>query len=404
MRNKTIILLAFLLIIGVVSTKGAKKLSVINNIKYCESQAQRTLAVIPSYNVYPTSIDKDGVNWHFATSSAWTAGFWPGVLWYLYENSKDDMWKKAADNYTKSICPVTKRKVTNHDIGFVTMCSLGNGYRLTGNKEYKDGLLQAADSLALLFNSKVGTILSWPHMVQKENWPHNTIIDNMMNLELLYWAARNGGSHHLYDIATKHADVTMMHHFRPDYSCYHVAVYDTITGNFIKGVTHQGLNDNSMWARGQAWAIYGYTMVYRETKEPRFLDFAQKVANVYLERLPKKMIPCWDFDASKISTDEPKDASAAAITASALLELSTYIKDSKFSHYYYEKAKKMLEKLSSTEYQAGSHKSAFLLHSVGHKPHGGEVDASIIYADYYYLEALTRLRKIQNGLSLLENL
>lgn len=404
MRNKTTLLLTFLLIVGAACRQVPKDFSVDDNITYCKSQALRTLAVIPSTNNIPNSIDKDSINWRFTTSGSWTSGFWPGILWYLYEDTKDEMWKVAAENYTKTIFPVTRQKARSHDVGFITMCSLGNGYRLTGNEEYKAGLLRAADSLSVLFNPIVGTILSWPTMVKKENWPHNTIIDNMMNLELLFWAARNGGGHHLYDIASKHADTTMKYHFRPDYSCYHVAVYDTLTGNFIKGVTHQGLSDASMWARGQAWAIYGYTMVYRETKEARFLDFARKVADVYLARLPKEMIPYWDFDASDLSPSEPKDASAAAITASALLELSTYVTDRDSSLYYYEKAERILEALSKPEYKSGNQKDAFLLHSVGHMPRGGEVDAAIIYADYYYLEALTRFKRLQAGRSILANL
>ena len=406
MRNKNILLLASLFIIGVACKQPPKEFSVDANINYCRSQALRTLAVTPSdcKKEIPNSIDGDSINWHYTTPESWTSGFWPGILWYLYENSKDDMWKIAAGNYTQMILPVTYKKAKSHDVGFITMCSLGNGYRLTGSTEYKEGLLRAADSLSMLFNPKVGTILSWPGMVKKENWPHNTIIDNMMNLELLFWAARNGGDHHLYDIAQKHADTTMKHHFRKDYSCYHVAVYDTLTGNFIKGVTHQGLSDDSMWARGQAWAIYGYTMVYRETREKRFLDFAKKVADVYLSRLPEGLIPYWDFDAPELSSAEPKDASAAAITASALLELSTYVTESDSSHYYYEKAEKMLETLSSSAYKAGDKKDAFLLHSVGHMPSGGEVDASIIYADYYYLEALTRFKRLQEKRSILANL
>lgn len=181
----------------------------------------------------------------------------------------------------------------------------------------------------------------------------------MMNLELLFWAARNGGERRLYDMACEHADTTMKYQFRKDYSCYHVAVYDTITGHFIKGVTHQGLSDNSMWARGQAWAIYGYTMVYRETGEVRFLNFARKVADAYLSRLPEDLIPYWDFDAPDLSSGEPKDASAAAITASALLELSTYVTERDSSHYYYDQAEKMLEILSSSAYKAGDTKYAF---------------------------------------------
>lgn len=406
MRNKTIIILISLLsLISIACQQAQQKQDVSpeDNIKYCATQALRTLSTLTSSDAVPNSIEKDSVNWQLVTPTAWTSGFWPGVLWYLYENTKEDVWKTAAEHATQTILPLTDKKVTNHDIGFITMCSLGNGYRLTGNEIYKKALLRAADSLAVWFNPTVGTILSWPHMVKQENWPHNTIIDNMMNLELLFWAARNGGGHYLYDIAYRHAETTMKHHFRPDYSCYHVAVYDTLTGHFMKGVTHQGLNDHSMWARGQAWAIYGYTMVYRETGEARFLDFAQKVAETYLSRLPKDRIPYWDFDAEALSPDEPRDASAAAITASALLELSTYVTDRDSACYYRDEAEKMLATLSSPAYKAGEAKSAFLLHSVGHKPHGTDVDAAIIYADYYYIEALTRLRKLQAGRSLSAN-
>lgn len=406
MKHKTILLLASLFVVGIACKQFDREFSVNTNIDYCEAQALRTLAIVPSGSEggIPNSIDGDDVNWHFTSPGSWTSGFWPGILWYLYENTKDNMWKVAAENYTQKILPVTHRKARSHDMGFITMCSLGNGYRLTGNTEYKEGLLRAADSLSILFNPEVGTFLSWPGMVKKENWPHNTIIDNMMNLELLFWVARNGGERRLYDMACEHADTTMKYQFRKDYSCYHVAVYDTITGHFIKGVTHQGLSDNSMWARGQAWAIYGYTMVYRETGEVRFLNFARKVADAYLSRLPEDLIPYWDFDAPDLSSGEPKDASAAAITASALLELSTYVTERDSSHYYYDQAEKMLEMLSSSAYKAGDTKYAFLLHSVGHMPRGGEVDASIIYADYYYLEALIRFKRLQEKRSILANL
>jgi len=226
------------------------------------------------------------------------------------------------------------------------------------------------------------------------NWPHNTIIDNMMNLELLFWASKNGGGKHLYDIAVKHAETTMHNHFRPDYSAYHVVVYDTVTGKKIKGVTHQGYADNSMWARGQSWAIYGFTMCYRETGKKQFLDFAQKVADVYLKRLPADHIPYWDFDAPGIP-NEPRDASAAAITASALLELSTFVPEK--AAFYKEQAIAMLQALSTPAYQSHDQNDAFLLHSTGNKPINGEIDASIIYADYYYLQALTRLKNLNAG-------
>ena len=337
-------------------------------------------------------MDLDSIKWRYTQVGSWTCGFWPGILWYLYEDTKDNMWREAAGKVTDMIAPLAYRKAKSHDSGFIMMCSLGNGYRLTGKPEYKEGLLHAADSLAMLYNPVVGTILSWPGMVKKENWPHNTIIDNMMNLELLFWAARNGGGQYLYDIACKHAETTMKHQFRKDYSCYHVAVYDTLDGHFIKGVTHQGLSDDSMWARGQAWAIYGYTVVYRETKDVRYLDFVQKVTDVYLKNLPEDYIPYWDFNDPSIP-DAPRDASAACVVASALLELSGYLPAEKALEYK-QAAVKMLTSLSSDKYQCGESKPAFLLHSTGHLPAESEIDASIIYADYYYMEALLRLKRL----------
>jgi unsaturated chondroitin disaccharide hydrolase len=273
--------------------------------------------------------------------------------------------------------------------------SFGNGYRLTKNDAYKKTLLRAADTLATLFNPKVGTILSWPRAVPGVDWPlrHNTIMDNMINLELLFWASKNGGSHNLYDMAVSHATVTMNNHFRPDYTSYHAVVYDTATGKKIRGITHQGYSDSSMWARGQSWAIYGFTMCYRETKKPEFLDFAQKVTDVYLDRLPKDLIPYWDFNDPSIP-NAPRDASAACVVASALLELSTFVKDNDKAKMYRNKAERMLEELS-VHYQSRDTNDAFLLHSTGHKPNGGEIDASIIYADYYYIEALLRAKEIK---------
>ena len=192
----------------------------------------------------------------------WTSGFFPGVLWYDYEYSHEPEIKEKAIHFTKLLESLSG-KVTSHDMGFQMFCSYGHAYRLTKDDYYKDILLKSADELAKLYNPRVGTILSWPWKVKESNWPHNTIIDNMMNLELLFWAAKHGGGKRLYDIALSHACVTKANHFRTDGSCYHVAVYDTISGKLIKGITHQGYSDASMWARGQAWAIYGYTMVYR---------------------------------------------------------------------------------------------------------------------------------------------
>jgi unsaturated chondroitin disaccharide hydrolase len=388
-------LMILVFLFGGSQAHAQKALHALPNISYCATQAEKTLNVIPlSGGNLPRNIDNGKTDWRYVNYQDWCSGFWPGILWYLYEGTGDVKWKTAADKFTRELTPISQHRGFDHDLGFMIFNSFGNGYRLTKDPEYKQVILRSADSLATLFNPKAGTILSWPPMVKKMGWPHNTIIDNMINLELLFWASKNGGSQHLYDIAVKHAETTMHNHFRRDYTSYHVVVYDTITGKKIKGITHQGYADNSMWARGQSWAIYGFTMCYRETGKTEFLDFAQKVANVYLSRLPADLIPYWDFDDPAIP-DVAKDASAACVTASALLELSTFVKDKSRARTYRQKAEIMLQTLSTPAYQSHNVNDAFLLHSTGHHPAGTEIDASIIYADYYYLEALLRLKKLQ---------
>lgn len=396
--KKTKILLFSALIIAMVSfqRKEEESFSTDKNLDYCVAQANKTLSVLPNGLTIPRNVAPGSKDWNTVGYKDWTSGFWPGILWYLYEYTGDAKWKVQADKYSRFLTPLSVSPALDHDLGFQVYSSFGNGYRLTQNKEYMDIVLKTSDTLATLYNPKVGTILSWPEMVKKMNWPHNTIVDNMINLEMLFEASKNGGNKHLYKMAVKHAETTMKNQFRKDYSVYHVVVYDTVTGKKIKGVTHQGYSDSSMWARGQGWAIYGYTMVYRETKDPKFLKFAHKVAKVYLNRLPKDLIPYWDFDAPKI-VNEPRDASASALVASALIELSTYTKDKTLAKTYLDKAEAMLAELSSKRYQSGDVNSAFLLHSTGHYPNKTEIDYSIIYADYYYIEALLRLKKLKEG-------
>lgn len=367
-------------------------------LDYCGGQIEKSLNSLDDTTQMPRNIlsDKDERKWNCTSIYDWTSGFWPGILWYAYEYSHDAEIKKQAERYSSALYPVLDHKPGNHDLGFMMYCSLGNAYRLTGEQKYKKMLLRAADSLATLFDERVGTIHSWPGMRQQKGWPHNTIIDNMLNLELLFWAAKNGGNKRLYDIAFSHAEVTANNQFRDDYSTCHVVVYDMLSGKRISQLTHQGYADESLWARGQAWAIYGFTMCYRETGNVVFLDVAQKATDTYLQRLPADYIPYWDFDAPGIP-EEPRDASAAAVVASGLLELSLYIKDKKKAEHYFDAAIKMLEALSSPAYLSGEVNNAFLLHSTGHKPHGSEIDASIIYADYYYIEALIRLNRINNN-------
>ncbi|WP_311947027.1 glycoside hydrolase family 88 protein [Mucilaginibacter terrae] len=374
------------------------------SIKYCQSQAIKTLKQIPEgdENDIPRSIQRPENSWRYVNYKDWCSGFWPGELWLLYEGTKNKDLGMEADRFTRQLQPLVNHPGYDHDLGFQIFNSYGNGYRLTKNEAYKKIILTAADSLAKLFNPKVGTILSWPQNVNKMG-PHNTIIDNMINLELLFWASRNGGPKRYYNIAKTHASTTMRNHFRPDFSSYHVVIYDTVSGRKIKGITHQGYSDSSMWARGQSWAIYGFTMCYRETKDPAFLDFAQKVANIYLKKLPKDYIPYWDFDAPG-GPQKPRDASAACVTASALLELSTFVKDKVLARKYRMVAEKMIGSLSSPQYQSRSLNPAALMHSTGHFPNGSEIDASIIYADYYYMEALLRLSKLQRGSNLYQPL
>lgn len=395
--KKKLLLILLPLAAGAISTActaSEAAESVDDNLAYCDRQIDRSIHTLTSspkvdYSMIPRNIAPGDTVWECRKVSAeeWCSGFWPGILWYDYENTGRKEIAEEADRYTRALKQIVEKPVFDHDLGFLIFCSYGNGYRLTHNPEYKKVILCAADSLASLFNPKVGTILSWPRNVEILGG-HNTIMDNMINLEMLFWAAKNGGNPYLYDIAVKHAETTMAHQFRPDYTSYHVAVYDPVSGDFIRGCTHQGNADNSMWARGQAWAIYGYTMVYRETNDPKFLDFAQKVTDVYLSRLPSDRIPYWDFDVPQIAPT-PRDVSAACVVASALLELADYVDPEKRATYLKE-ADLMLASLASDAYRSNEKNCAFLLHSTGHHPAGSEIDYSIVYADYYYIEALMR--------------
>lgn len=384
-----------------VSCTAGDNFDVDKALNYCDAQVHRTLNELRAagegkidYTMMPHNIEDSLHTWHSRkiNREEWCGVFWSGILWYNYEYTHNIEIKKEAERFTASLKSISEMSAFDYDLGFLIFCSYGNAYRLTRNKEYKKIILNAADTLATLFQPQVGTFLSWPRNVGMLGG-YNTIIDNIMNLEILFWAAKNDGNPYLFDFAVEHADKTMKHAFRPDYTSYHVAVYDTLTEKFIRGCTHQGYSDDSMWARGQAWAIYGYTMVYRETKDFKYLEFVQQVANAYLRRLPNDYIPYWDFNDPTI-LNAPRDASAACVAASALLELSTYVTEEKRTHYK-NAAVKMLKELSSANYQSRNGKPSFLLHSTGHLPAGSEINASIIYADYYYIEALLRLKRIE---------
>ncbi len=322
----------------------------------------------------------------------WTSGFFPGTLWYLFEATGDAKWRSAAERYTAMLAPEQYNTKT-HDVGFILYCSYGNGLRLTGNPAYRPVLLQGAASLSTRFNPIVGCLKSWDHGVGTFTFP--VIIDNMMNLELMLWAARNGGDSHAREIALAHADTTLKNHFRADHSSFHVVDYDPETGTVIKRVTHQGAADNSSWARGQGWALHGYTMMYRETHDPRYLAQAEKVAAFIMNhpRLPADKIPYWDFDAPGIP-HTPRDASAGAVICSALFELAGLTGDAAAAARYADFAEGQLRSLATPAYLAklGTNGGFLLMHCTGNMPKNSEIDTPISYADYYFLEALHRAK------------
>lgn len=321
----------------------------------------------------------------------WCSGFFPGELWYLYEYTQNPQIKKYAELYTARLENV-QYVTEHHDVGFMLYCSYGNGFRLTGKKKYKKILEQGARSLSTRYNPTIKAIRSWDF----GSWQFPVIIDNMMNLELLIWAGKETDNKAFYNIATDHANTTMNNHFREDYSSYHVVSYDTITGLPERKQTFQGSADESAWARGQAWALYGYTMMARETGDRSYLEQAKKVASFIMNHpnMPADKVPYWDFDAPEIP-NTPRDASSAAIMASALIELSQ-IDKSADSDKYLSYAKEQIRSLTSPAYLAekGTNCNFILKHSTGHFRGNSEIDVPICYADYYYIEALMRLYKL----------
>jgi rhamnogalacturonyl hydrolase YesR len=360
---------------------GAQTNLMLTEVDKAKTQTTNTSLLLPR------TLDKND-NLALISSKDWCSGFFPGELWYLYEYSKDSKWLKPAQNYTSYIEP-EKMNTGTHDLGFEIYCSFGNGYRLTKDPHYKEVIIQAAQSLSKRFNPKVGAIKSWDN---KAIGQYPVIIDNMMNLEMLFEATRLSGDSSFYKIAVTHANTTLKNHFRPDNSSYHVINYNPETGAVVNKITAQGYANESAWARGQAWGLYGYTMCYRETKDKRYLEQAEKIAQFILNNpeLPKDLIPYWDYNAPDKAT-QSRDVSAAAIAASALYELSTYGGNEK----YRAVANTIVNNLVAYRAKPGESKGFLLLHSTGHRPANSEIDVPLIYADYYYLEALTRKLRLE---------
>lgn len=340
---------------------------------------------------FPKSYDQKTGKFETSNSGWWCSGFYPGTLLYLYKESKNKELLTAANRAMKELEKEQYNKTT-HDLGFMMYCSFGNAEKIEPSDEYKKILINSAKSLATRFDPKIGCIKSW----DSKKPEYLVIIDNMMNLELLFWATRATGDSSFYKIAVKHANTTMKNHFRADYSSYHVVVYNPQTGEVQQKRTAQGFSDESAWARGQAWGLYGYTLMFRETRDKKYLDQAYHIANFLLNNpgLPKDKIPYWDFNVPN-APGTLRDASSAAIMASAFLELCKYA-DNNNAQLYFKAAETIVRNLSAAPYKAavGTNGNFILQHCVGNYPAKTEVDVPLTYADYYFIEALGRYKEI----------
>ncbi len=371
---------------------------VAENFEVAESQTAPLLAASLEGGVVRTPSTYINGEIDFVPIDDWVSGFFAGTLWYLYEYTGDEKWREGAIRHTEILDPI-QYLTWHHDVGFMIYCSYGNGLRLTNNQDYIKVITTTAESLSTRFHEAPGVILSWNvdrGWQGERGWKYPVIIDNMMNLELMFEASKMSGNDKYHDIAIRHADRTIEEQFRADGSTYHVVDYDPLSGAVRRRCTAQGYADESAWARGQAWSIYGYTTCYRYTQDKKYLDQAI-ISHDFIfshRNLPTDLVPYWDYNAPN-QPDEPRDASSAAITASALYELYTYTQNEE----YRITADKIIESLSSDAYRAkgGENGGFILMHSVGSIPHGSNIDVPLNYADYYFLEALLRKQKLDRG-------
>lgn len=413
-RNNGRVILFLILFLACCTTGFSKPIPGKNAFDFvfrlAEQQYTDMLAISKDLHKYPRTSNADG-SVRYDTVEDWTGGFWPGCLWWVYQFSGNEKWKQAAKEWTESL-ENNQYNTRHHDIGFMMYSSYGNATKFIKDEAYKKILIQSAKSLITRYNPVAKSIKSWNYRKSwdgKSEWFFPVIIDNMMNLELLFYASKVTGDPVYREVAINHAETTMKYHIRKDYSSYHVVDYDTLTGKPLHQQTCQGFADNSTWARGQAWGIYGFTLMYRETKDKRYLATAKKMADFFMNHpnLPKDKIPYWDFNAGQPGYKAdwnynpaafkvvPRDASAAAITASALLELQGYL--GKQGRPYQDFATGVLQSLSSPAYlaQPGTNSYFLLKHSVGSIPHGTEIDVPLVYADYYFMEALLRFKNLK---------
>ncbi len=387
---RVLIRLFFVLCCFVCSSLHAQQLdSLVNHsLQFAEQQLANTVTELNGDTTRFPYYTLPSGKWLIKSYPGWVSGWFPGCLWYMYQWISDDVWKKWAESWTLSL-EIAKYFTNTHDVGFIIFCSFGNGYRLTGNETYREVIIEAARSMTALYDPTIGCIK-----------PNGTtqglsiMIDTMMNLELLLWASKNGGEAKWADMVVSHSLKSMEDLVREDGSTYQDVYYDPATGDILRRGNHQGYADSSTWARGQAWGLYGFTMVYRYTRDVRFLETAKKLADFFIDNLPDDHVPYWDFDAP----DTLKDVSASAIAVSALLELSTLVQEAQAKKKYWNAALDILTSLCSSLYLAeGTNSSGILLHGIQNRNQNKGIDVSLIYADYYFIEALLRYQTLSTS-------
>ena len=370
-------------------------------VAFAVRQMTRSIAELSTSRHARSTRSSDGT-WTSSGASNWTSGFFAGTQWLLYELTGEASWRTRAEAQTASLAG-QELNGTDHDIGFRIMSSFGQGYRLTGSGSYRQRILTAARTFAGLYDPDIGMTRSQPPRTigadlacrdgVRVTYP--VIMDNMMNLELFFRAAEEGGDPEFREMAISHALRTIEHHFRADGSTFQYVDFDTATAQVRFKGTHQGYCDDTTWARGQSWAVYAFPMAYRYTADPRFLEAARRAADYFIDHLPADHVPYWDFELPSTSAGTPKEASAAAVAAAGLIELAGFVAD---GDRYLEAARQILEALASPSYLSeGTRHRSILLRSNGNVNSGSEVNVGHIYADYYFLEAILRYRKAVGG-------
>lgn len=390
--NKLIAFTSFVLFFGCIRRPSDDLQALVGHMESQIDYAIKSIRPIRTECLaFPRTVENGGVK--LVSRQDWTSGFFPGNLWMMYELSGNNRWRKEALQYTLLIEP-EKWNGTTHDLGFKMYSSFGKALKYTNNPAFREILIQSARTLSTRFSPIVGCIQSWDHNTNEWKFPVN--INNMMNLELLLWAAKETGNDNFKVVAIQHAKTTAKHHFRSDNSTYQLIDFDPETGEVENRLAYQGYSPESCWARGQAWALYGFTVMYRETGIAEFLTQAEKIAQYIMAQpgISEGEIPYWDFNAPDIP-NEPYDASAGAIISAALFELSEFSGSNQEA--YFKVAERLLTTLSTPEFLAavGENRGFLLKHSTGSKPHQSEVDVPIVYADYYFLESIIKYKNMQ---------